>query len=172
MKKSIREGGKLMFTVESYTGTLEEKYSLLNKQLAALIEGEDNLIAILSNTSALLNVFLKEINWVGFYLLENNMLVLGPFQGKIACSKIKVGKGVCGACAQTLKTINVKNVHEFEGHIACDSRSNSELVVPVIINNKFYCLIDIDSPLFERFTKEDETLIEEISKLICQYFNN
>lgn len=129
-------------------------------------------ITAMSNISALLYDYMDNLNWLGFYLLENDNLVLGPFQGKIACSKIKVGKGVCGACAQTLKTINVKNVHEFEGHIACDSRSNSELVVPVIINNKFYCLIDIDSPLFERFTKEDETLIEEISKLICQYFNN
>ena len=94
-------------------------------------------ITAMSNISALLYDYMDNLNWLGFYLLENDNLVLGPFQGKIACSKIKVGKGVCGACAQTLKTINVKNVHEFEGHIACDSRSNSELVVPVIINNKF-----------------------------------
>ena len=98
-------------------------------------------ITAMSNISALLYDYMDNLNWLGFYLLENDNLVLGPFQGKIACSKIKVGKGVCGACAQTLKTINVKNVHEFEGHIACDSRSNSELVVPVIINNKFYRII-------------------------------
>ncbi len=127
-------------------------------------------ITSMANISALLFDNMKNLNWLGFYILENDDLVLGPFQGKIACSKIKVGKGVCGTCAKTLKTINVKNVHEFEGHIACDSASNSELVVPIFNNNSFYALIDIDSPLFERFTKDDEILIEEVSKLISKYF--
>ncbi len=127
-------------------------------------------VTAMSNISALLYDYMKNLNWLGFYILENDSLVLGPFQGKIACSKIRVGKGVCGTCAQTLVTINVKNVHEFEGHIACDSQSNSELVVPIIINNKFYALIDIDSPLFERFTKDDEFLIEEVANLISQFF--
>ena len=102
--------------------------------------------------------------------LENDELILGPFQGKIACSNIKVGKGVCGKCASILKTINVKNVHEFEGHIACDSASNSELVVPIFKDNSFYALIDIDSPLFDRFTIEDELLIESVSNLMSKYF--
>jgi GAF domain-containing protein len=113
---------------------------------------------------------MKNLNWLGFYILENDELILGPFQGKIACSNIKVGKGVCGKCASILKTINVKNVHEFEGHIACDAASNSELVVPIFKANSFYALIDIDSPKYERFSKEDESLIEEVSKLISKYF--
>lgn len=148
--------------------------NLLLKQIEEILKTNTDSsyyhITAMSNISALLYDNMKDLNWLGFYILENDNLVLGPFQGKIACSKIKVGKGVCGTCASTLKTINVKNVHEFEGHIACDSASNSELVVPIFKDNSFYALIDIDSPKYERFSKEDESLIEEVSKLISKYF--
>ena len=167
MKKSIREGGKLMFTVESYTGTLEEKYSLLNKQLAALIEGEDNLIAILSNTSALLNVFLKEINWVGFYLLENNnMLVLGPFQGLPACIRIPIGRGVCGTAARNKETIIVEDVEKFPGHIACDAVSRSEIVIPLFQSGELIGVLDIDSPNVNRFSEAEAKHLQNFVNIL------
>ena len=148
--------------------------NLLLKQIEEILKTNTDSsyyhITAMSNISALLYDNMKDLNWLGFYILENDNLVLGPFQGKIACSKIRVGKGVCGTCASILKTINVKNVHEFEGHIACDSASNSELVVPIFKANSFYALIDIDSPKYERFSREDESLIEEVSKLISKYF--
>lgn len=149
---------------------------LLLSQIEEILKSNQNSsyykITSMANISALLFHNMKDLNWLGFYILENDELILGPFQGKIACSNIKVGKGVCGKCASISKTINVKNVHEFEGHIACDSASNSELVVPVFKDNSFYALIDIDSPLFNRFTIEDELFIEEVSKLISKYFFN
>lgn len=147
---------------------------LLLSQIEEILKSNQNSsyykITSMANISALLFHNMNDLNWLGFYILENDELILGPFQGKIACSNIKVGKGVCGKCASILKTINVKNVHEFEGHIACDSASNSELVVPIFKDNSFYALIDIDSPSFDRFTIEDELLIESVSNLISKYF--
>lgn len=123
-------------------------------------------ITTLSNASALLNMYLEDINWVGFYLLKNNQLILGPFQGKVACTNIKIGRGVCGTCIQEEKTILVPNVHEFKGHIACDSASNSEICIPIYANNKLYGLLDIDSPILNRFNEIDKINLEKICKMI------
>ena len=131
---------------------------------------EHDEITILSNTSAIINQLFPDINWVGFYLFKDGVLKLGPFQGKPACMIIKLENGVCGWSARNMKSIIVDDVHTFEGHIACDSASNSELVVPIIINNSLYGLLDIDSPLYSRFSKDDlntmEDIIEYISKKI------
>ena len=123
-------------------------------------------ITTLSNASAILNMYLEDINWVGFYLLKNNQLILGPFQGKVACTNIKIGRGVCGTCIQEEKTILVPNVHEFKGHIACDSASNSEICIPIYANNKLYGLLDIDSPILNRFNEIDKINLEKICKMI------
>lgn len=129
-------------------------------------------ISVLSNASALLNQYLEDVSWVGFYLLKDNKLILGPFQGLIACTEIEIGKGVCGASAKTRETQIVENVHNFPGHIACDSRSNSEIVIPIIINGALYGVLDIDSTSFNRFNKEDEKELKiflgEISKVLEQ----
>lgn len=119
-------------------------------------------MTILSNTSAIIYQLFPNINWVGFYIYKNNYLHLGPFQGKPACMKIDINNGVCGYSARNNQSIIVDNVHEFEGHIACDSNSNSELVIPIIINNKLYGVLDIDSPIFNRFSKDDLLLFESI----------
>ncbi len=126
----------------------------------------DYNITTLSNASALLNMYLEDINWVGFYLLKDNQLILGPFQGKVACTNIKIGRGVCGTCIQEEKTILVPNVHEFKGHIACDSASNSEICIPIYANNKLYGLLDIDSPSLNRFNDIDKINLEKICKMI------
>jgi GAF domain-containing protein len=142
-------------------------YQSLNAQVAALISGERNLIANLSNVSALLNMTLEEINWVGFYLLENDdELVLGPFQGKPACVRIPVGKGVCGTAVAEDKTQLVADVHQFAGHIACDAASNSEIVVPVHQDNKVIGVLDIDSPIFSRFDSDDQAGLEQLVKIL------
>ena len=132
------------------------QYDMLSKQLSALLEGEDDIVANLSNASALLNQFLTDINWVGFYLMKNDELVLGPFQGLPACVRIPVGRGVCGTAVQKRETIVVEDVHQFPGHIACDARSNSEIVIPLIKNDEIIGVLDIDSPLKNRFTKDDK----------------
>ena len=119
-------------------------------------------MTILSNTSAIIYQIFPNINWVGFYIYKNNCLHLGPFQGKPACMKIDINNGVCGYSARNKQSIIVDNVHEFEGHIACDSNSNSELVIPIIIHNKLYGVLDIDSPIFNRFSKDDLLLFESI----------
>ena len=119
-------------------------------------------VTVLSNTSAIIYQLFPNINWVGFYLYKNNILQLGPFQGKPACMKIPLDKGVCGYSARNKTSIIVPDVHKFEGHIACDSDSNSELVIPIIINNELYGLLDIDSTLFNRFSNDDLTLFTDI----------
>ncbi len=123
-------------------------------------------VTTLSNASALLSMYLNDINWVGFYILKNDELILGPFQGKVACTNIKIGKGVCGTCIKEEKTIIVPNVHEFKGHIACDSASNSEICIPLYLNNKIYGLLDIDSPSLNRFTEIDKINLEKICEMI------
>ncbi|WP_050616067.1 GAF domain-containing protein [Bacillus testis] len=155
-----------MFTVESYQGTLKDKYNLVTKQLQSLIEGEPNRIANLSNAAALLNVFLEDINWVGFYLYEEGMLVLGPFQGLPACIRIPMGKGVCGTAALERKTIRVDDVHQFPGHIACDAASQSEIVIPLMKDGNLVGVLDIDSPLKNRFSKEEEALLEAFAEVL------
>ncbi|MEH7250995.1 GAF domain-containing protein [Neobacillus niacini] len=143
---------------------------MVKKQLVALLHGEKNQIANLSNTSALLNQFLDRINWVGFYLVdENNELVLGPFQGLPACVRIPLGKGVCGTSAKNLETIRVEDVHQFPGHIACDAASNSEIVIPLIKDGKLLGVLDIDSPIKNRFDEVDQEQLEEITAILVEH---
>lgn len=158
-----------MFHVEKYKGSKEERYPLVIRQLKALLDGEEDRIANLSNASALLNQFLEDINWVGFYLLKDNQLVLGPFQGLPACVRIPLGRGVCGTAAANKKTERVADVHQFTGHIACDAASHSEIVVPLIINDKVIGVLDIDSPLKNRFDEIDEAFLEEFVDMLIQY---
>lgn len=136
--------------------------TLLVKQLRALIQDESNIIANLSNVSALLNAHFDQINWVGFYLWDDQEqeLVLGPFQGKVACNRIPMGHGVCGSALQQQQTLIVPDVHAFAGHIACDSASRSEIVVPIIIDGHPFGVLDIDAPVTNRFTTEDQALLE------------
>lgn len=136
------------------------------KELEAIFTGEDYLISKLANFSAYLNEHLDNINWVGFYIVEGDLLKLGPFQGKVACSNIKIGKGVCGTCLLKEETIVVPNVHEFEGHIACDANSKSEIVIPIFKDKKMIALLDIDSPIYNRFTKEDKVLLESLVRIL------
>ena len=131
-------------------------YQLLTKQAISLIEDETNLIANLSNLSALLNMNLDNINWVGFYLLKEEQLVLGPFQGNVACVRIDLDKGVCGKAFSTNTTQRIADVHEFPGHIACDAASQSEIVIPINYQGKTVAVLDIDSPITERFNEIDE----------------
>ena len=130
-------------------------YALMKEQLAALVQGVPNSVTNLANASALLNVFLKDINWVGFYLMEDGALVLGPFQGKPACVQIPVGKGVCGTAVAQDQVQLVPAVHAFPGHIACDSASRSEIVIPLHKDGVVAGVLDIDSPLPGRFTEAD-----------------
>ena len=122
----------------------------------------------MANISAFLNEILPNINWVGFYLLEDKELVLGPFQGKVACLRIPVGQGVCGKAALLQQTVCVGDVHQFSGHIACDERSKSEIVIPIIVRHELVGVLDIDSPYFNRFTTYDQKFLESIVDIIAK----
>lgn len=141
-------------------------YELLLAQLEAVTSDERDTIANLANASAILNMCLTDINWVGFYLVRDDQLVLGPFQGKPACIRIDFGKGVCGTAAATDSTQLVKDVHQFPGHIACDSASNSELVIPLHHDGKVIGVLDIDSPLLARFAESDKAGLEACARLL------
>ncbi|MGF2617407.1 GAF domain-containing protein [Rossellomorea vietnamensis] len=158
-----------MFQTSMYQGTREENYDLVIKQLHALLEGESNKIANLSNASALLNQFLDRINWVGFYLMEDGELVLGPFQGLPACVRIAVGRGVCGSAAKDRETYLVEDVHAFPGHIACDAASQSEIVVPIIKDGELIGVLDIDSPEKSRFDETDKIKLKAFVTALVQY---
>jgi GAF domain-containing protein len=149
-----------------YPDNKTELYSLLCRQLAALTEGETESIPNLANASALLWMALKDINWAGFYLMKNGELLLGPFQGKPACIHIPVGRGVCGAAAAEGRTRLVDDVHQFPGHIACDSASNSEIVIPIRSGDKILGVLDIDSPVFSRFDSRDQEGLEEFVRVL------
>ena len=138
-------------------------YQLLREQLISLTAGVPHLTANLANASALLWQELDGINWAGFYLAEGDLLVLGPFQGKPACIEIPFGKGVCGSAAQGDSTVVVDDVHTFPGHIACDGASNSEIVIPLHAGGKVIGVLDIDSPLFSRFSPEDRLGLEQFA---------
>lgn len=150
----------MTFNAANYEGTVAEQYELVIKQLAALVHDEPNRIANLANASALLGQFLKDINWVGFYLFEEGELVLGPFQGLPACVRIPLGKGVCGTSAARQETIVVEDVHAFPGHIACDAASASEIVVPILKDGHLIGVLDIDSPRKGRFDETDRMYLE------------
>ena len=147
----------------------EELYPLLIKQIRTLTEGVPYRVANLANASALLNQALTDINWVGFYLMEDGKLVLGPFQGRTACIIIPLGRGVCGTAAAADQVQRVADVHEFPGHIACDADSASEIVVPIHVNGQVVGVLDIDSPMKNRFTADDEAglcaFVKEIEKV-------
>ena len=137
-------------------------YRLLNQQAIALIEQETDLIANMANLSALLFNQLPDLNWAGFYIMRNGELVLGPFQGQVACVRIPVGKGVCGTAVATGQVQLVTDVHEFPGHIACDAASNSEIVLPLRHNGDIIAVLDIDSPSLARFDADDQTGLEQL----------
>jgi GAF domain-containing protein len=141
-------------------------YEALSKQLRSLIHDIPHPIANLANASALLYTSLEDVNWAGFYLLEGEKLVLGPFQGNLACIEIPLGRGVCGTAAGEDKTQLVEDVHQFPGHIACDSASRSEIVVPLHSAGKVVGVLDIDSPSLARFTQEDKTGLEQFAAVL------
>ncbi|MBT3393324.1 MAG: GAF domain-containing protein [Elusimicrobiaceae bacterium] len=144
----------------------EEQYQILLKKAESLLSADFGPISNMANLSALLFDELKQINWAGFYILEGDKLTLGPFQGKPACVQIAVGKGVCGTCAKQMDTVIVDDVHNFPGHIACDSASRSEIVVPIIMNGKLVAVLDIDSPITDRFDEIDKIYLEKIVKTL------
>ncbi|SDH73424.1 GAF domain-containing protein [Alteribacillus bidgolensis] len=160
-----------MFQQIEYKGTLQEGYALLLKQLEALLEGETDQTANLSNAAALLNQFLSEVNWVGFYLYrsEEGELVLGPFQGLPACVRIPMNKGVCGTAAFERNTVRVADVTAFSGHIACDGATRSEIVVPLIKNDQLIGVLDIDSPVHNRFLEEEQQHLEQFAAVLTKY---
>ena len=141
-------------------------YKLLKNQMLSLAADEPYFIPVLSNASALLFDALEDLNWAGFYLMNKGSLLLGPFQGKVACIRIPLGKGVCGTAAQKNETLVVDNVHEFAGHIACDGASNSEIVIPIHKNGEIAGVLDIDSPKFSRFSAEDKAGLEEFVRTL------
>lgn len=149
-----------------YPEDKKELYHLVNEQLKALLENETYVIPNLCNASALLGMALKEINWAGFYLVHKNELLLGPFQGKPACIHIPIGKGVCGSAVSMNETQLVPDVHAFPGHIACDSASRSEIVVPIRANGKIVGVLDIDSPIPARFDSLDKEGLEEFVRIL------
>lgn len=155
-----------MFEPTLYTEDRNKNYDMVLEQLQALIEGETDVIANLANASALLYQFLDKVNWVGFYLWKENELVLGPFQGLPACIRIPNGKGVCGTAVTEKETILVDDVHAFPGHIACDAKSQSEIVIPIIIDDNVFGVLDIDSPIINRFDTTDQTYLEKFVAIL------
>ena len=141
-------------------------YSALNKELSALISGVPHPIANMANAASLLYNSLEDLNWAGFYLMENGILVLGPFMGKPACIEIPVGKGVCGTAVAENRSQLVYDVHQFPGHIACDSASNSEIVIPLRKEGEIIGVLDIDSPIIGRFSEADKLGLEEFAKIL------
>ena len=141
-------------------------YEVLRKQVSGLLTEEPYYVAAMSNISSVLKDALPDINWAGFYILRGGRLVVGPFQGKPACIHIGIGSGVCGCCVRQDRTIAVADVHTFPGHIACDSASNSEIVIPIHCGGRVAAVLDIDSPLFDRFSEDDRTGLERIVSLM------
>jgi len=158
-----------MFEKKQYSGSTEQDYKLVIRQLEALSDGETDPTALLANASALLNQFLDGVNWVGFYITRGEELVLGPFQGLPACIRIPFGKGVCGTAAAQKETLLVDDVHAFPGHIACDSATNSEIVVPIVVNGSVYGVLDIDSPAYSRFSETDKVQLTAFIRTLETY---
>lgn len=189
----LRNGRQKQLDAEEGTGYIERKtgadpkqrhriqggtpvnrpdYKTAAMQLQSLIEDNEYEITALSNAAAMIWELLDEINWAGFYLMRDGMLILGPFQGKVACTRIPVGKGVCGTAVEQDCVQLVKNVHEFPGHIACDSASNSEIVLPLHRNGAVYGVLDIDSPVLARFTEEDRQGLGMLAEVLEQNLKN
>ncbi len=148
--------------------SLEKQYELFVKQVKSLLSKDDNLLSNLANLTAALKQTFEKISWVGFYFLDEAKLFLGPFQGKIACTTIEFGKGVCGTAAANKETIIVPDVNKFPGHIFCDADSKSEIVLPIIKNNSLFGVLDIDSYLFNSFNEIDKKYLEEICRFLSE----
>lgn len=148
----------------------KEMYEMLLPMLKSLLENEHDRIANMANASALLYEYLEEVNWAGFYLYKNDELILGPFQGKVACMHIPMKKGVCGQAADQRKILRIANVHEFPTHIACDSASNSEIVIPLLQKNTLLGVLDIDSTAFDRFDETDQTYLSAFVDILLESF--
>jgi GAF domain-containing protein len=157
-----------MFTSSTLSGSKPEQYAQLAEQAGALLHGEPDRIANAANLSALIFNSLPDLNWAGFYFFDGTELVVGPFQGLPACVRIPLDKGVCGAAATTRETQRIDDVHAFPGHIACDSASNSELVVPLYRKDALVGVLDLDSPVHARFDVEDQKGIETIARLFVE----
>ncbi|AIQ50530.1 MULTISPECIES: GAF domain-containing protein [Paenibacillus] len=157
-----------MFQAMPYDGTRSERFEAVLSQLAALIDGEPSVVANLANASALLKYSMPDTNWTGFYLFDGKELVLGPFQGLPACIRIPLGRGVCGTSASERRTLVVDDVHAFPGHIACDAASNSEIVVPLVKEDRLLGVLDIDSPLKHRFDDEERRFLERFAAMITE----
>ena len=142
-----------------------DRYQTIARRLESLLEGERDFLANTANTAALVYEFAGDLNWAGFYFRQGDELVLGPFQGRTACVRIRMGSGVCGTAAARAESVLVGNVHSFEGHIACDAASNAELVVPVVEDGRVIGVFDLDSPTVGRFDEEDRAGIEEIVRI-------
>lgn len=159
-----------MFDIKIFENmSTESKLDNMLIMLEGLVQGEDLPITKLCNASALINALIGRINWCGFYLLKNNELILGPFQGMPACTQIQIGKGVCGTAALKQETLLVSDVHKFEGHIACDASSNSEIVVPIIKDSKLIGVLDLDSIEFGRFTELEKNYLEKAIDILNKY---
>ena len=154
--------------ISDSNSTTEEKYRLLYQQLGSLVPKEDNLISNLANVTAALKQTFDKISWVGFYLYDGKKLYLGPFQGKVACTNIEIGKGVCGKSAQLRKTIIVPDVHQFPEHIFCDVDSKSEIVVPLFKNEKLLGVLDLDSTEYNSFNETDKVYLERICNFLSK----
>ncbi|MFD1177430.1 GAF domain-containing protein [Paenibacillus puldeungensis] len=157
-----------MFEAGQYSGTREERDHAVLSQLRGLIYGESSYVANLANAAALLRFYLDEINWVGFYLFDDHELVLGPFQGLPACIRIPLGKGVCGTSAERRETLRIDDVHAFPGHIACDAASMSEIVVPIVKDDRLLGVLDIDSPIKSRFNEADQVFLEQFVAVLTE----
>ena len=157
-----------MFTTDALNGSKQEQYAQLLQQARALLHGERDRIANAANLSALVYHALPQLNWVGFYFFDGTELVVGPFQGQPACVRIPLDKGVCGAAASTRTTQRIEDVHAFPGHIACDSASRSELVVPLVRDGALVGVFDLDSPVPARFDVEDQEGLESIARLFLE----
>lgn len=158
---------RLMFEAKPLSGTVSKRefYDELEQQLAALLAGEPDAIANAANMSALIYQLMPDLNWAGFYFMRGGELVLGPFQGKTACVRIAVGRGVCGAAVERKASMVVPDVHAFPGHIACDSASRSELVVPLLTEGRVLGVLDLDSPSPNRFDEEDREGCERLVRV-------
>lgn len=147
----------------------KDNYDTMLLMLKGQLEGEKDLIANLSNASSIINLMVDSINWAGFYIMKNGELVVGPFQGKPACNRITIGKGVCGTAASEKRVQRIDNVHQFEGHIACDAASNSEIVVPIIKDDVVYGVLDIDSEEFSRFGDLEEEYLVKFVEILNEH---
>lgn len=165
------KGEQFMFIPKKNLITKEEKYKEIIKYTPVLFQDCPDAISNLSNASALLHAYFNEFNWVGFYLYKEGYLVLGPFQGLPACTRIEMGDGVCGLCAQIGSVIIVNNVNEFPNHISCDANSQSEIVVPIFVNEKLYGVLDIDSPTLSCFNDTDKNYLTEFIRLFQTYLS-